>query len=305
MSDGRAGGGRDGAVPASAMLLLVALSLLWGINWPIMKIGLEQIPPFVFRTCASIAAAGGLFLMARAAGLPLAVPRRERRGLLLAGFLNMLLWNVLILYGVSLMDSGRAAILGYTMPLWATLIGLVVLREGITARGIGALALGLAGVALLLLGDDQVLAGDPLGPICMLLGAMSWGAGTVVLKACRFTVPVTVSTAWQHVIGLVPAVIVAAVWDVHNMRPVAELDLLPVLALLYNMLAASLFCYWAYFKVVTALPVTISTIGTLATPAIGVFAGALFLGETPVVTDYAALVAVIVAVFLVLTAKRR
>lgn len=304
MSKGAAGDGARGAVPASAMLLLVALSLLWGFNWPIMKIGLEQIPPFVFRTCASVAAAGGLFLMARAAGLPLAVPRRERPGLLLAGILNMLLWNVLILYGVSLMDSGRAAILGYTMPLWATLIGAVVLREGLSARGLGALALGLSGVGLLLLGDERVLSGDPLGPICMLLGALSWGAGTVVLKACRFTIPVTVSTAWQHVIGLIPAVIVAALWDVHNMPPLDRIDLLPVLALLYNMLAASLFCYWAYFKVVTALPVTISTIGTLATPAIGVFAGALFLGETPVATDYAALVAVVVAVFLVLTTRR-
>ena len=90
---------------------------------------------------ASVSGAIGLFAIAKFAGHRLGVLRGERLGIVLCAILNLALWNILVLYGIDLMNSGRAAILAYTMPLWATLTGAFLLREGFgppsTGPGLG------------------------------------------------------------------------------------------------------------------------------------------------------------------------
>ena len=66
---------------------------------------------------------------------------------------NIAGWNGLVLFGVQQLPAGRSAILAYTMPIWATLISLVLLHEPLSTRKIVGLVLGMLGMALLL-GDD-------------------------------------------------------------------------------------------------------------------------------------------------------
>jgi drug/metabolite transporter (DMT)-like permease len=265
-----------------------------------MKIGLSEIPPWVFRAAANMSGAAGLFLIARLNGLSLRVPQNQIKGLVVASLLNMTIWNIFVFYGVALMNSGRAAILAYTMPLWATLIGTLVLKERLSARAIIALLFGFLGMALLFFGADGALQSPSLGPVLVVIAAISWGAGTVAIKYYRFTMPVTVLTAWQHLIGGLPVLLIALIWDVRN---IDHPSLLPVLCVVYNMTVTAIFCYWAYFKVVSSLPVVISTVGTLMVPVLGVFFTALIFREPPTWIDYTALAAVAGAVFLVLTKK--
>lgn len=278
------------------------IAVLWGFNWPIMKIGLAEIPPWVFRAGASIVSCAGLFLISAIAGHSLRVPPGQWRAVILGGILNITFFNIFVAYGVTAMDAGRAGIIGYTMPLWATLIGTMVLKERLGARAIAGLTVGLAGMALLFSVDAAVLTGSAVGPLLVLGGAISWGAGTVVIKHARLTMPITVAVAWQHLIGVVPIAIVAVAWDWQN---VGEISLWPMMALVYNMLITGIICYWAYFKVVQMLPVVASTVGTLMVPVIGVFANELIFGVTPHLVDYIALVCVAVAVFLVVVRPRQ
>jgi drug/metabolite transporter (DMT)-like permease len=279
----------------TAVVLLGLLAVFWGVNWPALKLGLTEYPPWVFRSLASVVGGLGLLVLAWLGGQPLRVPRREWKGLFVASMLNMTAWNLLLLYGLERMNSGRAAILAYTMPMWASLIGTFVLGERLSGRGIAALALGLAGMALLF--DAGGESGNRLGPLLVLLSAVSWGAGTVAIKHYRFTMPVTVLTAWQHLVGVAPIVVGAVAFDVQRM---GEVSLGPTLCVVYNMTVTSIFCYWAYFKVVSNLPVVVSTVGTLMVPLVGVFSDALVFGTRPAGADYVALVAVAGAVFLVL-----
>jgi len=294
---------KTAAIPPFAIFLLAMLALLWGLNWPVMKLSLAEYPPFVFRAIAGISAALGLFAMAKANGRTLRAPRAEWKGLIIVSLLNMSVWNIAVLYGIDLMESGRAAILAYTMPLWATLTGAWLVKEPLRARSALALGLGLVGMSLLFFGDDRALSGDPLGPALVVLAAISWGTGTAAVKYFRFSMPVTVLTGWQQLLGALPVTVIALAWDYQNMPE--SVTLVPTLGLVYNMTITGIFCYWAYFNVVTMLPVVVSTVGTLMVPVVGVAADALIFGTVPGIVDYAALAAVVSAVFLVMTRRTK
>lgn len=294
---------KTAVIPPFAIFLLAMLALLWGLNWPVMKLSLAEYPPFVFRAIAGISAALGLFAMAKANGRTLRVPRAEWKGLVIVSLLNMSVWNIAVLYGVDLMESGRAAILAYTMPLWATLTGAWLVKEPLKIRSVLALGLGLVGMCLLFFGDDRAISGDPLGPVLVVLAAISWGTGTAAVKYFRFSMSVTVLTGWQQMLGALPIAVIAILWDYQNMPE--SVTLVPTLGLVYNMTITGIFCYWAYFNVVTMLPVVVSTVGTLMVPVVGVAADALIFGTVPGIVDYAALAAVVSAVFLVMTRRAK
>jgi len=288
--------------PLLAVALLAMIAVLWGFNWPIMKVGLAEIPPWVFRAGASVVSCAGLFAISAFNGHSLRVPAGEWRLLIFGGLLNITLFNVFVAYGITLMDAGRAGIIAYTMPLWATVIGTVVLKERLSVRQVAGLVVGLVGMALLFSVDAAALGRSILGPLLILGGAVSWGAGTVVIKHARLSMPVTVAVGWQHLIGVIPIAVVAVAWDWHN---IGTVTVGPLLSLAYNMLITGIICYWAYFTVVAMLPVVASTVGTLMVPVIGVFANQLMFGVTPHLVDYTALACVAVAVFLVVVRSRR
>jgi drug/metabolite transporter (DMT)-like permease len=288
-------------VPLLAVLLLAMIAVLWGFNWPIMKVGLAEVPPWTFRASASLVSALGLFAIAWATGNSIRVPRAQWKGLAVASVLNMALWNIMVLYGISMMDAGRAGILAYTMPLWATVIGALVLKERLGTRAIIGLSLGMAGMGLLFWQDIDVLAGPPLGPALVVAAAICWGGGTVAIKRANLSVPITVAVGWQHIIGGVPIALVAVALE--SPDP-GEISLWPAMAVVYNMTVTGILCYWAYFKVVSLLPVVASTVGTMMVPVIGVFANTWIFGVQPALFDYIALACVAGAVFLVMTRRR-
>jgi len=74
---------------------------------------------------------------------------------------------------------------------------------------------------------------------------------------------------------------------------------------LYNLLVAFLFCYWAWMKIALVAPVGVSSLSVMMIPVVGVFSGMLVLGETPHWQDYAALILVVGAFATVLLPPRR
>src|SRR5258706_5628606 len=103
------------------LVLLALLTLGWGFNWPIMKVVLSEVPPLTFRAVCLLAGGIGVLLVARLAGQSSIVPRRYWKHLLALTVCNIVGWNVFVVYGLSLLPSGRAALLGYTMPLCSML----------------------------------------------------------------------------------------------------------------------------------------------------------------------------------------
>lgn len=283
--------------PASILWVLVALTVGWGFNWPMIKLALTEMPVFSFRSVCLLGGAAGLFAIAAYARLPMRVPPGQWGRLLLIALFNVTVWNVCIAFGIGYMSSGRAAILAYTMPLWSVPLSALLLKERITARRILGVGLGMGAMLLLLSVELQAVRAAPKGTLLIVSAAVSWAIGTVLMKRYPMDLPVTSLTAWQLLIGGIPLYAGALAFDLGRLHP---LTLGPAVALAYNVVIAFIFCHWAWYKIVTAVPVGVSSLSSLMTPVVGVFSGMLVLSERPHWQDFAALLLVILALVTVM-----
>jgi len=274
--------------PPQLLGLLVALSLGWGLNWPIMKVVIGEMAPMHFRTLCLVAGAGGLFCVARASGLQIRVRREQWLRLAVIGIVNMTGWNIFAIYGVSLMASGRAAILGYTMPVWGVLLSAWLLDEPVTRRRALGVGLGICGMLVLMGSELQAVGRSPLGALCMAAAALSWALATVIMKRWPVDLPTSSLTAWQMLIGVVPILGIALAFESGPFNPFA-LSFWPMLGALYNVFVAFIFCYWAWTKIAIQAPVGVSSLAVMMVPVIGVFSSALAFREMPQWPDYIAL----------------
>ena len=236
--------------------LLAALTIFWGCNWPAMKIALTELPVWWFRSACLIVGGILLLLIARVSGQGLGVPKRERSPLLFCAVFNVIGWHLCSAYGISLMPAGRAAIIAFTMPVWAAFLGSFILGEAMTLGKLWGLLLGLAGLAVLIGPDLAALGSAPLGAAFMVLAAMSWAMGTVSIKRFEWSMPTTSLIGWQLLIGAVPITLGAVLLE--EMPKIGALDAKVLWATAYVFLVPMVFCQWAFIKTVRLFPATIA-----------------------------------------------
>jgi drug/metabolite transporter (DMT)-like permease len=285
-------------LPRRLWWVLAGLTLAWGFNWSAMKVALAEVPPWTFRTLCLGCGAAVLFLVLRAGRQSLAVPRGQWSRLAMLAFFNITCWNVLVAFGLTMIPSGRGAILAYTMPVWAIPLSVWWLGERLSVRKLAGLALGMAGLALLFGDSVSSLSGAPLGSVLVLGAAISWAIGTVLQKRYPATLPVGAYTAWIMLLGGMPIFVCALIFD--DWRVLPEVSLWPALGVAYNVVVAFAFAHWAWLKIATSVPVTVFSLSMLLIPVVGVLSGMLFLGERPSWAEYGALVLVLGAIASVL-----
>ncbi|RJF99958.1 DMT family transporter [Noviherbaspirillum saxi] len=278
-------------------ILLILLTLFWGINWPIMKIGVQDFPPLSFRTLSMLGGLPTIWLAARLQGASLAIPAGRARDLAWLAVPNMLIWHSFMILAVKLLASGRAAILGYTMPVWATLFALAFFGERLVRSAWLGVACAFAGALLLLSSEFSTLAGNPLGTVFALVAAAGWGYGTVVMKRSSINMPTISLTFWMLalttlVMAIAATLLESAAWQWPTPAAWA--------AIVYNALLIFGFAHVVWFKLARTLPPVASSLSVMMIPVLGVFSGAWFLGETPHWQDYAAMGLILVAMSTVL-----
>ena len=260
----------------AGLLILTALTFIWGCNWPAMKSALSDVPVWTFRALSMWGGGLGLILVARISGHSLLIARRDIAPTMICAFFGNAAWYLLSAYGISLSGAGHAAIVAYTMPIWAVVLGRFVLQEPLSGRKLLGLALGLAGVAVLgqvaLASLDQELAG-----VAWMLGAaFSWALGTVLLKRFPVSHPPLVAATWQVVLASIPLGIGAVL---REGWPTFDYSTQAWLGLLYATFIAMTLGQWAWYALLRLLPASIASISILAIPVVGVLSSAYLLGE--------------------------
>jgi drug/metabolite transporter (DMT)-like permease len=258
------------------LVLVVALSLLWGINWPALKIGLTEIPPWTFRAFMLGFGGPGLLLIVRAMGTDIRVPRDQWWPLTYASMTMLTAWMVISSYGIPLVTSGDAAILAYSMPAWSAVFGAIILKERFTLRRLAGLIVGMAGVAVLVSRSWNAIGDSLLGPMLMVIAAAVWGLGIVIHKSVRWKMPTSAVAGWQVTLAGAAMTIGAVLFD----RP--EFGAVSALAwgsVVFNVLAIAILGYIMWFKIMQMYPASVASVGVLLTPIFGVFLGAWWLNE--------------------------
>jgi drug/metabolite transporter (DMT)-like permease len=294
--------GEPDHLPPRLWWVLVSLTLAWGFNWTALKVALSEVPPWTFRSLCLGLGAAVLFAALRAGGQRLALPTGQWRRLWFLALLNITSWNMLVAFGVAMIPSGRAAIVAYTMPVWAVPLSVWLLGERITPRKLTGLSLGLGGLALLLGESFLSLGAAPLGSLLVLGAAVSWALGTVLQKRFPVNLPVGPYTAWIMLLGGVPIFIGALLLE--DFGELRSVGVTAWLGTAYNVVIAFAFAHWAWIKIATSVPVSVFSISMLLIPVVGVLSGMLFLGERPRWAEYAALALVLAALLTVLRPGR-
>lgn len=198
---GTCGGERRGdwKIRGATLFSVAALVWIWGLSWPVNKIGLDYAPPVLFAGLRTFL--GGLFLLAAAIPRKGGVRLRE----LWPVYLTSTLFNIVLFFGLqtvglTYLPSGLFSVIVYLEPVLVGWLAWLWLGEPLTPRKIAGLVLGFLGVAAVSLGRLPESA-SPAGMLLALGAAASWAVGTVYIKRVQGRVDLVWLTAIQCLAG--------------------------------------------------------------------------------------------------------
>lgn len=282
------------------LALLTLLTLTWGVNWPVMKQGISGFPPLTFRTLSMWLGLPVLALVLWMLKVPFRLPAGPNgthwKELLKLTASNMLVWNVCIIVALQSLSSGRSAILGYTMPIFSALIGAVLYRHRLTQRGWLGIGTAALGVSLLLWHEFHTLSGQPQAVLLALLAASSWALGTQQLRHTHLPLHTLTLSFWMTAITAA-VMTVLALWLEHSRElriPTPGPATLGAIA--YNGLLVFGFAQATWLTLARNLPPIASTLSVMLIPVLGVFTGAVWLGERLYWQDWTAMALMVVSI---------
>ncbi len=279
------------------LILLVLLTLVWGLNWPIMKMGVTEFPALSFRALSMLIGLPVLGLALVVMKVPFRLPRQYWPELVLLTALNMLVWHALIIIAVKSLSSGRAAILGYTMPIFSAVLGALYFGNKLLPRAWGGVAAAALGVVLLLWHEFTNLTGRPLGVLLALTAAATWAVGTQLLRRSKMPVQTLTISFWMTAITTVFMCILSASFEQPQWKAPSPTAWATIL---YNAVMIFGFAHAAWFFLARTLPPVASTLSVMFIPVLGVFSGAVWLGEVLHWQDWTAVGLMVVAIASVL-----
>ena len=181
---------------ATDWLLLVLLSILWGGSFFFVAIAVHDIPPLTLVLARVALAAMLLAPVARLLGLSLPRTIAAWRPYVMLALLNNLVPFCLIVYGQTRIASGLASVLNATTPLFTLVVARMFAGEPLTAAKLGGVALGVAGVGVLM-GPDALGAdrSGVIGMLCVLGAALSYGLSALWMHRLKGTPPLVSAEA--------------------------------------------------------------------------------------------------------------
>jgi drug/metabolite transporter (DMT)-like permease len=272
---------------------LVLLTLMWGVNWPMMKFSLRELSPLYFR---AVTMSGGalcllaFFLWRR---IDMRLPWREVGRVAWLALPNIVGWHFFSILGLKELASGRASILGFTMPVWTVLIGALLAHEKLHARVYVSVVAAVAAVGLLSAHELASLAGRPVGVLWMQLAAASWALGTLWMRRTRTALPTEAVTVWMMLMG---AAFFWAVAPLAEPAPTWQFSGAMWASLAYGVFLNYGYAQIIWFGLARELPPSASAFSIMAVPVVGTLAATLIVGERPGWTDLVAIVCVSVAI---------
>jgi len=278
---------RAGSAPIAS---LVALVLIWGYSWVVMKIALRHAHPFDFAALRVAIGFSILFAIVKLRGRSLRLP--SYRMAVMLGLLQVALFVALSHFALLVAGPGKTSVLIFTMPFWMIVFAHFILHERM--RGAQWLAVALAFAGLLMIVAPWQLT-SLVGSLLALAGGVVWAITAVLSKKWPTAAgDPLLFTAWQLFFGFIPLGILALVVPHGGI----EWNLEFAWTLAFSAILATALGWWLWTYVLATTPAGIAGLNSLGIPVIAVLASAVQLGERPPPLELAGMVLIGVALAL-------
>lgn len=289
---------------------MLILYVVWGSTYLGIAVAVDTIPPFLMAAVRFLIAGSVLMAWSRLrAGPAFSAPtRREWRDSAIVGALLLGGGMGMVALGEQTIPSGIAALLVAMMPVWVAILGGVVLGERLPALAVAGIAVGFAGVALLVgptaLGASGAL--DPVGVVALIVSPICWSIGSI-FASHRAVLPrqPLVATGAQMLTGGIVLAIMSIVADELDGFAISAVSAASVAALAYLTVIGSLLAFTAYGWLLRVAPLPLITTYAYVNPVVAVILGAVVLGEPIEARTVVAGAVIVLAVALIVTARGR
>lgn len=263
----------------AGLLNLLTVYLVWGSTYLAIRVAVREgsgFPPFTMGLMRVLAAGGILLLWARLLNQRLKPTRQEWLTVIGSG---LLLWtggNGLVIWAEQHADSGLAALIVASSPVWTAIIEALVDRKTPSAPLVFSLLVGFTGIGLLAAPSLRSgLRADALSTLALVLAAVSWSAGSVFQARRKVGLPPRVNSAYQMLAGGFGFLILRSLMG----EPLPAPTTGAWLAWGYLVLFGSVLAFTAYVTILRQMPTSIVMTSAYVNPVIAVILGRLILDE--------------------------
>jgi len=277
----------------TAILALIVLVLIWGYNWVVVKVALRYSSSSDFAALRILVGLMGLLVVFISSRKPL-LPRKEVFGIFLTGVLQTGGFYVFSTWALVSGGVAKTVVLNYAMPFWVLLLAWFALGERLQKTQWMGVAIALAGLLFILM--PFRFTKGLFSEVLALLSGFSWAAGIVVAKRLqqRTELDLLSLTTWQMLFGSIPLFLCAFLIPSPPIRWSG-----PFFATLaYSGIFGGAIAWLLWFYALSRLPAGVASLGTLATPVVGVLTAWIQLGETPTFLEAVGMVLIIGALIL-------
>jgi drug/metabolite transporter (DMT)-like permease len=261
-----------------AYLQLAAAIVLFGLSFPILKIGLRASTPVWLAAGRASLSALTAFVLLAALGRLRWPQRADWPIVLTVGAFQLTLYFTFANIGLQSVPPGRSGVLSYTAMLWMVPLSLLI-GERVGWRALAGVALGLGGIVVLIepirfdWSDRAVVAGHGW----LLLAGFSWAIAILHARRHRWRGSPLDVLPWQMSVATVMLWTLAVILEPASYLDFGKADLW--IALLYIGSFAGPAGTWAAVSIARALPPITGSLGMLGTPLVGIAASAVLVGE--------------------------
>jgi drug/metabolite transporter (DMT)-like permease len=260
-------------------LVWLLLCLIWGSTWLFIKLGLNDLPPFIFAGIRFVIASTILFAIIKARRLSLPRTRADWMLLAITGVLSFSFNYGLVFWGEQYVSSGLAALLQATIPAFGLVIAHFYLPgERLTTVKILGVVLGVAGVGVVFSNQLRVAGPQALaGCAALVFGSACAAYANVLVKARGSNLNPAILAGGQMVFGLVPLLLVGILLEGNPLQ--FRWTRMAIIALFYLAIVGSVIAFLSYYWLVQHMDVTKTMLIALVTPVIAVALGVIVLHE--------------------------
>jgi drug/metabolite transporter (DMT)-like permease len=260
----------------TAILALVVLVMIWGYNWVVVKVAVQYSSPFDFAALRILLGIAGLLpVVSRLHKLRL--PRERILGTCLTGLLQTGGFYTFSTWALVSGGVGKTAVINYAMPFWVLLLAWMWLGDRVGRNEWVGIAFAMSGLFFVLM--PFRFTEGLFSEVLALMSGLSWAVGIVVAKRLQRKAEIDLLpfTLWQMIFGSIPLILMALLTP----SPPIRWTLPFLVSLGYSGFLGGAIAWSLWFYALSRLSAGAASLGTLATPVVGVLAASVQFREIP------------------------